>query len=152
MRVATPKSRRSRLLRDLELIVPTDLPADERNVALDLTEPSSQEVGKLHSEFTARLAFVISVISQFQSRLIELRRAAKIERARYAVKHLDEKKMDRDAAATLDPTIKELEDKIAEEEASLKILEGISDSYSKIAEGASREISRRDQERTSRGD
>lgn len=152
MRVATPKSRRLRLLRDLELIVPVGLPADERSVHLDLTEEGSTYVGYIHSEFNARLAYVLTNIGAIESHLVELRREAKILRARYSVSHLDEKKTDRDAAATLDPEIKEVEDKMAEEDAKLKMLQGVADGYVKIIEGASREITRRENERASQGD
>lgn len=134
------------------MIVPVELDPDERSVPLDLTEPSSVEVGHVHSEFNARLAYALTNAGMLESHLIELRRSVKLLKADFAVRHIDEKKTDRDAAATLHKPIREIEDEIASEEANMKILEGVIGGYVKIVEGASREISRRENERTSRGD
>lgn len=109
-------------------------------------------VGSIHSEFTARLAYVLTNLGLVESHIVELRRASKLERARFLLRHRGPKKYEIDAEALLDPSIMEIEDKLAEEEARMKILEAVAAGYQKIQEGASREISRRENERTSRGD
>lgn len=100
------------------------------------------------------MAYALTNASIIEAHLIELRRAAKLERANFVIRHRDEgdKKYELDAEAMHDKKIKELEDEIAVEEAKLKLLDGVVAGYAKIVEGASREITRRENERTSRGD
>lgn len=63
-----------------------------------------------------------------------------------------DKKYQLDAEGTLNPEIREHEDRLAEQETYAAILDGVIGGYEKIVEGASREMSRRSNERTSRGD
>ncbi len=109
-------------------------------------------MGSIHSEFNARIAYAITNAGLIESHIIELRRASKLERAKFTLRHPGPKKYEIDAEALLDEKIKEIEDKLASEESRLKILDAIIQGYTKIVEGASREISRRENERTSRGD
>jgi hypothetical protein len=63
-----------------------------------------------------------------------------------------DKKYELDAAATLDPDIRKIEDRVMEEEVRSKLLDGVIGGYQKIVEGCSREMSRRIGEKTSSGD
>jgi len=147
LKIATPQGSKLQFLRELQLIVPTDLPADERRIPLDLTGTSSQAVGYIHNEFSVRLGYALTNAAIFEGHLIELRRASKLLRANYMLHNQgDAKKYELDAAMMLSPDIKEIEDEIALEEAKLKILDGVIGGYTKIVEGASREISRRENE------
>lgn len=134
------------------MIAPVGLPADERRVPLDLTEPSSSAVGYIHSEFNARVAYAVTQCGIIESKLVEFKRANKLLRASYTLRHSADKKYELDAEMTSDPEIREVEDRIAELESELKLTTAVMESYIKIVEAASREISRRENERTSRGD
>jgi hypothetical protein len=117
-------------------------------VPLDLTGTSSAAVGHIHNEFSVRLGYAITNASIFEGHLIELRRASKLLRANYTLHHQGsgDKKYELDAAMMTDKDIKEVEDEIALEEMKLTILNGVIGGYMKIVEGASREISRRENE------
>lgn len=135
------------------VLLPVDLPKDEREIPLDLTTGvSSVEVGRIHSEFNARVAHAVTEAGKIESRLIELKRTAKLLRARFTLRHAADKKYELDAAMTRDKDIRKVEDEIAERESMLKMMDAVIVAYTKIVEGASREISRRENERTSRGD
>jgi len=150
--VRTPQGEKLKFLKELELIVPADVPADERQIPLDLTGVSSSSVGAIHSEFTARMAFVLFERGQIGSHIMETKRQIKLARATYLTDSDASKKYELDAEATLDPHIKKLEDRLLEHEALATVLDGVLGGYEKIVEGASREMSRRSSERTSRGD
>jgi hypothetical protein len=133
--------------------VPDGAPADERRIPLDLTGLSSQGIGAIHSEFTVRLSYVLFQRAQTASHVMELKREIKIAKAIYYQENEDkEKKYEIDAAATLDPEIAKLEDRLLVQESFAAVLDGVIGGYEKIVEGASREMSRRSSERTSRGD
>jgi hypothetical protein len=134
------------------MIVPVEIPADERTVPLDLTSPGSQEIGRIHSEFNMRAAYAITNAGLIESRLVELRRVSKLLRANFLIRHHDsDKKYERDAEAMTDSKIVNVEDEIAELEAKQKLVDAIIQSYVKIVEASSREISRRENERTRGG-
>jgi hypothetical protein len=114
---------------------------------------SSQGVGAVHSEFTVRLSYVIFQRAQTASHVMELKREIKLAKAIFYQEHEDaDKKYELDAAATLDPEIQKLEDRLLVQESFAAVLDGVIGGYEKIVEGASREMSRRSSERTSRGD
>lgn len=127
------------------------MPNDERRIPLDLTSQSSRVVGEIHSEFTARLGYVLFCIAAIEGHLIELKRSATLLRSHYRISNPG-KKFEVDAEMHHDEGIKEVEDEIATYEAEKVLLEGVASAYTKVVEGASREMTRRSVERTSRGD
>jgi hypothetical protein len=134
--------------------VPSGVPADEREIPLDLTGTSSATVGAIHSEFTARLSYALFQRAQTAGHVIQLRREIKLRRAMWieASKGEKDKKYELDAEATLVTDIREHEDRLTEQEVYAALLDGVIGGYEKIIEGSSREMSRRSNERTSRGD
>jgi hypothetical protein len=150
--VRTPSSDKLKFLKELELIVPSGVPADEREIPLDLTGESSARVGAIHSEFTARLAYVLFLRGQTASHVMELKREIKLARATFLTEAEKSKKYEVDAEAALDPQIRKLEDRLLAQETLAVVLDGVIGGYEKIIEGSSREMSRRSNERTSRGD
>jgi hypothetical protein len=135
----------------LSLVVPGAITADERELRLDFTSVSSKEIGRIHSEFAVRVGYAIYHASIAEADLIEKRRELKLAKARFIDKNQG-KKFEVDAQAALEPEIKKLEDGIAVLERKKALIEGVIGAYLKLQEGSSREISRRENERTSRGD
>src|SRR4051812_20698127 len=97
--VRTPSSDKLKFLSELELIVPSGVPADEREIPLDLTAESSAKVGAIHSEFTARLSYVLFLRGQTGSHVMELKREIKLARATFLTDAEGSKKYEVDAEA-----------------------------------------------------
>ncbi len=153
LRVATPTNKRLQYLADQGIIVPDELPPDESSVPLDLTPVSSEIVGKIQSEFRARHGYVLYEIAKLAGRRTSIKRALRLEYAKFRQKIAEEKapKYEKDDQLALHPPIRKLEDEITEIEVKLDLLVAIAEGYMDYAEAASREITRRQNERAQTG-
>ncbi len=69
LRVATPQSRGLDFLREREILYPEGIEGGTRLIPLDLTSVSNQEIGHLHSEWAARLAYAIAVVGEVETQI-----------------------------------------------------------------------------------
>ncbi len=67
--MATPQSRGLDFLREREILYPEGIEGGTRLIPLDLTSVSNQEIGHLHSEWAARLAYAIAVVGEVETQI-----------------------------------------------------------------------------------
>lgn len=106
------------------MIAPEGMEASERDVPLDFTPLSSEQVGQQHSEWAVRLGFCLYQLGLRASRLGSLKGAIK------------DRRVSKDE-------IEEANDEIAVLQEEVTILKGIADAYKQFVTAASREMTRR---------
>ena len=124
LRVATPRGQRLQFLAALEMIVPDELSPSERDVPLDFTGMSSEEVGSQHSEWAVRLGYCLYEVSVRASRLGSLKGALKSG-------WVEKGKLD------------DIETEVAVLTEEVLVLKGVADMYKEFQRAASREMTRR---------
>jgi hypothetical protein len=150
LRVSTPKDRRHQHLKEAGIIVPEEMPPDEDVVPLDFTRMSSRDIGGLQSRYAVRHAHAIWNLAVLDADLVRLKRDLRIETAKFRIRHKSELKNVVDAMIEMDMEISDILATIAEIEIKRTLVEAVTKSYSGIQAAASREISRRMGEMTSR--
>lgn len=139
-------------LRQEGLIVPDDLDDKEERLDIDFTSASNRAIGAIHSRFANRHAYALFVSAKNSTRLIAKRRKLRLLQAKYRVRHQPEYKTAKEleAAMSLTPKIKTLEDEIMELEIRQDLLKAVEESYLDVVRAASREITSRGQEQGAR--
>jgi hypothetical protein len=127
--------------------VPEEIPSDEDNVPLDFTRLSNRGIGHLQSRYAVRHAHAIFAAAKVGSDVAAIKRELRMEKAKFRLRHKPEKVNVVQAMMEDDETITELEDKLLEVEAKEGILSAIAQGYADLRDAASREITRRKDER-----
>lgn len=147
LRVRTPKDSQLKFLRDAGIVTPEEIPADEDNVPLDFTRESSQNVGALQSRYAVRHSHAIFNAAKIAAEAAHLKREARLARAKFRLRHKGEKVNVVQAMMEDDDTITEIEDKLVELEVKVDLLVAVAQGYADLRDAASREITRRKDER-----
>lgn len=134
-------------LRDAGIVTPEEIPPDEDSVPLDFTRESNQGIGALQSRYAVRHAHAIFNAAKLTSDAATLKRELRMERAKFRVRYKDEKVNVVQAMMEMDDEITELEGKLLEVEAKEGLLSAVAQGYADLRDAASREITRRMQER-----
>jgi len=134
------------------LLIPGRLDDKEALAPLDFTAVNSREVGRQHSYWAVRHSHLIFLVGNLRAEVANLKHDLKNFEADWMVKHLGEfkNKWEADHAVGRDKRIKSLRGKLRTAEASLLRYEALAASYEGLRNAASREMSRRADERASR--
>lgn len=136
-----------RFLTDAGIIVPEEIPSDEDSIPLDFTRLSSKGIGAIQSRYAVRHAHAIYNVAKLAADEASLKRDLRLERAKFRMKHKDEKYNVVNAMMEDDENIAEIEDKILEVQAKVVVLAAVAQGYEDLRNAASREMSRRIGER-----
>ncbi len=147
--VRTPQN--SDWLRQSGVIVPDGLDPSEEVIRLDFTSLTDRAVGAVHSRFSVRHAHALYVRAGVATRLLRLKRKHRIELAKHRVRNGSKfrtaKALEEDyslnAGAKLEGTILSLEIKA-------QLMDSVIEGFMDVVKAASREMSRRDSERSQR--
>lgn len=131
--------------------MPEGLDPSEEILHLDFTSVTDRMVGAIHSRFSVRHAHALYVRAGIATRLLRLKRKHRIDLAKYRVRHGNRfstvKALEEDfslgAGSKLERTILALEIKA-------QIMDSVIEGFMDIVKAASREMSRRDSERSQR--
>lgn len=131
------------------LIVPQEMDDKEAYAPLDFTSESSKIVGQQNSYWTVRFSHLVFLVGVLDSDLGNLKHDLKMKEAEWRRKN--EKnftaKYKADDAMWRNKEIKRMRTQVARAESSLKKYNALLESYRALREAASREITRRTQER-----
>lgn len=123
--------------------MPQEIPSDEESVPLDFTTVSHREIGRIQSTFAVRHSHAIYHGALAESKLVRSRRDLRMAQAKFRVRFSDEKKNVVDAMMEEDNHIARLLDRIAIQEAHLKLINAVAAGYEDLRNAASREMTRR---------
>jgi len=131
------------------LIVPEKLDDNEAHVPLDFTTASSRIVGQQYSHWSVRYSYLVYLVGLIDAELGNLKHDLKAAEAAWRRANLQnfKAKYHADDAMWRNKKIKQLREKIAGLEATSTRYNGLLESYKALREAASREITRRTQER-----
>lgn len=127
--------------------MPEEIPSDEDHVPLDFTKLSSKGIGGIQSRYAVRHSHAIFNVAKLAADQAHLRRDLRMEKAKFRMKHRNEKLNVVNAMMEDDPTISEFEDKLMEIDAKIGVLSAVAQGYEDLRNAASREMSRRIGER-----
>lgn|SRR5215469_8987543 len=147
LRVRTPKDSRLAYLADAGIIVPEEIPSDEDTVPLDFTRLSNRGIGHLQSRYAVRHAHAIFNAAKVADDVAVLKRELRMEKAKFRMRHKEEKVNVVQAMMEDDDGIVEIEEKLLEVETQQGILDAVASGYADLRDAASREITRRMSER-----
>src|SRR5580765_1707924 len=147
--VRTPQN--SEWLRQQGIIVPEGLDPSEEILHLDFTAVSDRHIGAIHSRFSVRHAHALYVRAGLATRLLRLKRKHRIDLAKHRVRYGSDfptiKALEEDfslgAGEKLEGTLMQLEIKAT-------VMDSVIEGFMDIVKAASREMSRRDSERSQR--
>ena len=131
--------------------MPEGLDPSEEIIRLDFTSVSDRHVGAIHSRFSVRHAHALYIRAGVATRLLRLKRKHRLDLAKYRVRNelkfktlkALEESFSLGPGAKLEATIMGLEIKAT-------LMDSIIEGFMDIVRAASREMSRRDSERSSR--
>lgn len=123
--------------------MPQEIPRDDESVPLDFTIASNKEIGRIQSTFAVRHSHAIYHAALAETKLVRSRRDLRIVQAKFRVRFSDEKKNVVDAMMEEDSKIAALLNRIAVQEASVKLLNAVAQGYEDLRNAASREMTRR---------
>lgn len=150
LRIVTPKNIGS--LAQSGLIVPDDLDPENETVPLDFTSLNNRRVGAIHSRFAVRHAHALFVRAGNATEVLSVRRKHRLALASFRIRM--GKKFRTDKACTeafsKSKTGKQLEKQLLKLEIKAELLDAVIGGYEDITKAASREMSRRDSERSPR--
>ena len=131
--------------------MPEGLDPSEEIIALDFTSVSDRHVGAIHSRFSVRHAHALYIRAGVATRLLRLKRKHRLELAKYRVRNeLKFKTLKAlEESFSLGPGSK-LEGTIMNLEIKATMMDSIIEGFMDIVKAASREMSRRDSERSAR--
>ena len=147
LRVRTPKDSKLQYLQDAGIIVPEEIPSNEDRVPLDFTQLSNRDIGGLQSRYAVRHAHSIFNAAKLGSDAATVKRELRLEKAKFRLRHKEEKVNVVAAMMDEDEGIAELESALIEIETRQDVLDAVSQGYADIRDAASREITRRMGER-----
>lgn len=150
LRIATPS--RSNWLSQSGLIVPDDLDPGEEAVNLDFTSISDRAVGAIHSRFAVRHAHALYVRAGFATEILRLKRKQRLALAKFRVRNERKYRTDKALVDAFVLTDKggELDKALMKLEVKAEILDAVTEGFLDIVKAASREMARRDSERSPR--
>lgn len=140
-------------LKDNGLLVPSKLDDTSVYAPLDFTSVTSREVGRQHSVWAVRHAYLIYMIGVVRSEVANLKYDLKNGEARWMLNHQGEYKNKWEAehaAGARSKEIKRLRKLLLHSETQLMRYEALASSYQSLMQAASREMSRRADERNTR--
>lgn len=136
------------------LLTPNRLDDDKEDFSpLDFTSISSREVGRQHSAWAVRQAHLIFLIGNLRAEIGNARHELKNAESEWLIQHSGEFKTKWEAEYAVgrrSKRVKRLREKLSRGESSLSRYEALSESYKVLREAASREMSRRADERASK--
>lgn len=138
---------------DEGLLVPGKIDNDSMHAPLDFTSITSREVGRQHSEWAVRHSHLIYLLGIVRSEVANLKYDLKNAQAQWMVKHQKKYKNKwaaENAAGAKSLTIREMRERLAEAESRLAQYEALASAYQSLMQAASREMSRRADERNTR--
>lgn len=136
-----------RFLTDAGIIVPEEIPSDEDSIPLDFTRLNSRGIGGIQSRYAVRHAHAIFNVAKLAADEAALKRDLRMEKAKFRMRHKDEKLNVVNAMMEDEESIAEIEDKILEVQAKVVVLTAVAQGYEDLRNAASREMSRRIGER-----
>lgn len=136
------------------LLTPSQLSDDKRDYApLDFTSISSREVGRQHSAWATRQAHLIFLIGNLRAEMGNVKHDLKNAEAEWLVRHGAKYKTKWQAEYAVgkrSKRVRRLRKQLAKAEAGLTRFEALSESYKVLREAASREMTRRIDERATK--
>jgi len=154
LKFAIPDSDQLPFTKD-ELLIPVKSNDCVREfVPLNFTTLSSREVGRQHSTWSVRHSHLIFLVGNLRAEVGNLKHDLKNAEAAWIVKHVGDykNKWEADYALAASKKIRRMRETLKRAEASLIRYEALSQSYEGLRNAASRELSRRASERTSKYD
>lgn len=136
-------------MRDSGIVVPDDLDPSEETIPLDFTRLSDRRVGAVHSRFAVRMAHGLYARASVSTRLLQLKRKHILDLAKFRARYREDFKTIKecDEAFSLSPFGSKLERHIMELEIKNEILGAVVAGFEQIVKAASREMTRRGDER-----
>lgn len=134
------------------LLIPGKLSDDEALAPLDFTSISSREVGRQHSYWAVRHSHLIFLVGNLRAEVGNAKHDLKNLETAWMLRHVGDfkTKWEAEAAALQNKKIKRIRARLVQAESSLTRYEALAESYQGLMQAASREISRRSDERASR--
>lgn len=148
LRVATPSN--IAWLSQSGLIVPDHLDPDDEELHLDFTRLGDRQVGAVHSRFAVRHAHALFIRAGVASERLRLQRKHRLALGAFRVHRGDEFRTDKACTEAFSRSKdgKRIEKRMMALEIKATMLDAVIGGYDDIVRAASREMSRRDSERT----
>jgi len=132
-----------RVLADLGLVVPEEIPSDEDTLVLDFTLLSNRDIGSVHSRYAVRHAHAIFQAAKTAAKIATLNRDLRFSEAKFRITHKGQQLNVVRALMEDDEHITKQRDRVSKAEIEHELITAVAQGYEDIRNAASREISRR---------
>lgn len=152
LHLVAPQNLKLKRLADDGLLIPGKLDDKEAYAPLDFTSISSRDVGRQHSYWAVRHSHLIFLVGNLRAELGNIKFDLKNAEAQWMMKHVGDfkNKWEADHGMGRYKKIKVLRRRVSRAEASLIRYEALASSYEGLRNAASREMSRRSAEVSSK--